>query len=107
MSADRARIKRIISTGVYKVLHGTNVSWDPLGDTKIEQTFKSVQAPSGWPDFFVEAVATSIQQELIMNGSYCDGLMDKLKTFHGQPRKSWKDLERWVKDNFRDAKAEF
>lgn len=97
---------RIIFTGVYKVMNQVTPRWATLRDQPVKTFFDGVANPTSWPRFFVDAVATSIQQELILHNSYCPGLEDELKSLHDN-NKPWKDLEQFVKNRVRTVQTRF
>jgi len=97
---------RIIYTGVYKVMNQATPRWKVLKAQPLQEFFESVANPTSWPTFFRDAVATAIQQELIMHQSYCPGLEDEFKDIHDSGR-TWGDLEAFIKSRVRTVHVQF
>jgi len=97
---------RMIFTGIFKVLNQASPRWTTIKPQPVRDVFVGVANPTSWPTFFRDAVATSIQQELILHGSYCPGLEDELKRLHDSDL-PWSELEAFVKSRVRNIKVKF
>ena len=100
------QVKKAICMGIFKVLYHRNLVWADIKDEDISTMFTSVMNPTGFPNFFAEAVGTAIQQELVIRGSYCDDLEDTLIEYEADD-KTWEDLETFIKQNVRNCQASF
>ncbi len=106
MSVRASHIKRVIATGVFKVLYHRNLRWSTIRDQPMTLLFDSVANPTTWPTFFTEAVASAIQQELVLRGSYCPELEKELVEMEKQGKK-WSELEEFIKANVRNTQVNF
>lgn len=79
------QIPTAIHDGVFRVIRQANPpAWIQFRDQRIEATFDATRDPANWPDFFLEAVAWSVQTELLKKGSYCRRLDQRLKNLRQQ-----------------------
>jgi hypothetical protein len=97
---------RIIFTGIFKVMNQVAPKWNKIKDQSVKEFFDGVANPTSWKTFFLDAVATSIQQELILNRSYCPGLETKLKELYDGD-KPWRELEEYVQSRVRTVHVEY
>ena len=101
-----SQVKKTICVGIFKVLYYNNLKWNDLRHQEISLLFQGVANPTSWSTFFVEAIATAIQQELVMRGSFCPGLEKKLVEYESDT-KTWEDLETFIKANVRSTQVVF
>ena len=106
MPVPASQVKKVICTGVFKVLYHQNLKWSVIKDQDISVLFQSVSNPTTWPTFFTEAVGSAIQQELVLRGSYCPNL-EKTVVDYEKDTKTWTDLETFVKANVRNSQVSF
>ena len=106
MAIPASQVKRAICTGIFKVLYHRNLIWNDIKGEDISTLFASVANPTTWPSFFVEAVGTSIQQELVLRGSYCPGLEQKLIDYDGGSE-TWEDLDMFIQGRVRNCQSTF
>ncbi len=87
-------IPQAIIDGVFKVIRQRQKpEWVEFKDQKVSDLFVGVANPSGWPDFFLEAVAWAVQMELMAHGSFCRDLDARLKAYNAG-EETWMDLFR-------------
>jgi hypothetical protein len=104
MAIPAAQVKRAICTGLFKVLYHRNLVWNDIKGEDISTLFQSVANPTSWPTFFVEAVGTSIQQELVLRGSYCPQLEQTLVQYD-QGNQTWDNLDTFIQTNVRNCQS--
>ena len=104
-----SHVKKAICAGAVKVLYSVDLRWNDLKDLKIAYTFTSVANPTTWKSFMEEAVATAIQQELILRGSYCPDLEKPFVDWStaDPAAKTWGDLEAFIKGGVRNCQVSF
>ena len=106
MAVPAGMVKKLIAIGVFKVLYGSNPNWEDIKDQEIWRLFVSVANPTDWDTFFVEAVGTAIQQELVLRGNYCPQLEETLVTYESDGS-TWADLDQFIRANKRNSQASF
>jgi len=106
MAIAAGKVKRVICAGIFKVLYHRNLVWKDIEDEDITVLFTSVTNPTSWPTFFLEAVATAIQQELVIRGSFCPNLESTFIQYEADSN-TWTDLESFIQSNVRNSQATF
>lgn len=101
MAVTSSQVGKVMFTGIFKVLNQASPKWQTIREQAITDLFDGTANPTGWKDFFLEAVGTAIQQELIMRGVYCDDFEDTLKEYKDSG-KTWANLEDFVKEHKRN-----
>lgn len=93
MGLKRPQVKKVIMLALYKVVRQASPpAWKDLKDDRISDSFRDASGPSGWPNFFSEAVATSIQVELMAHKVYYPAIATRLEDLKRNDG-SWEDLE--------------
>lgn len=100
------QVGKVIFTGIFKVLNQASPKWTVIKDQQISTLFDGTANPTNWKDFFIEAVGTSIQNEMIMRGSYCEDLEETLKEFKDDGS-TWRDLESHIMANKENVTVEW
>ena len=101
MPFDESSIKVVIITALFKVLRmKAPLKWDDLKGKEMHLMFDTLSEPNGWPSFFAEAVATTLQNEIIRRSGFVPDLEDEfvkrsLSTAHDK----WIDLYVFIKNN--------
>ena len=106
MPLPASHVKKVICTGLFKVLYHRNLKWNDIKDEDVSTLFGSVANPTTWPTFFPEAVGTAIQPEIVLRGSYCPDLEKTLGDYE-QGAETWADLEDFIKSNVRNSQVAF